>query len=123
MQILFFDGRIVEAIGAGIYQIALVKDGSNVPLYIGESESILGRCSTHLYEIMKGDGYLGFSKEVLKKNIIIECKILALEPDTLKRKAEEKKYIKKCQPILQSGISDWVKTKQEMIQELKYILE
>jgi len=123
IKVKFFEDKIVEAIGAGIYEI-YVKIGSKEELlYIGESVFVLVRCATHLYEIAKGKGYLGFTKEMIENsNITLVFKLLTLEPDTEKRKTKEKEVIKTKQPVMQSGISDRVKSIEGMISELKNFL-
>ncbi len=123
IKVKFFEDKIVEAIGAGIYEI-YVKIGSKEKLlYIGESVFVLVRCATHLYEIAKGKGYLGFTKEIIENtNITLVFKLLTLEPDTEKRKTKEKEVIKTKQPVMQSGISDRVKSVEVMIGALKNFL-
>ncbi len=74
MKIRFFekDGHIdPDAICAGVYQfrIGLLNDNEKnyLTLYVGESYSMLIRCSNHLYEIFHNDpSYFGFTKENLK---------------------------------------------------------
>lgn len=74
MEIKFFekDNHInLEAIFAGVYQFKIGVLGDNeeqyLSLYIGESYSMLSRCSNHLYEIFHTDpSYFGLTKENLE---------------------------------------------------------
>lgn len=119
LKVMFFDDRLVDAIGAGIYEIYLKKDNKEELLYVGESVFVLVRCATHLYEIKKGKGYLGFTNEIIdNKNITLVFKLLEVESDKQKRKSREKDIIKQKCPKLQSGISDRVKTIENMIEEI-----
>lgn len=123
IKVIFFEDKFVEAIGAGIYGIYIKTNSKEELLYIGESVFILVRCATHLYEIAKGNGYLGFTKEKVEDNsITLVFKLLTLESDKAKRKTKEKEAIKVMQPIMQSGISDRVKSIENMISELKNFL-
>ena len=70
IRVKFFDDNFVEAIKAGIYEIYLQINGKEELLYIGESVFVLVRCATHLYEVAKGNGYLGFTDELLKNEDI-----------------------------------------------------
>ena len=89
IKVKFFEDRFVEAIGAGIYEIYVQTNGRDEKLlYVGESVFVLVRCATHLYEIAKGNGYLGFKKEMLENSdITLIFKLLMLESDKNKRKA------------------------------------
>lgn len=88
-------------------------------LYVGESVFVLVRCATHLYEIVKGNGYLGFTKEMIdNKSIMLVFKLLISESDRKKRKSKEKEVIKDKHPKMQSGISDRVKPIENMISEM-----
>lgn len=122
MKVEFFNDKFVEAIGAGIYGIYL-NNKKNL-LYIGESVSVIGRCATHLYEIQKGIGYLGFTNEINNKDdFTLIFELLYSIPDTRSRKKEEKDLINKLAPKQQSGISDRVKSVEEMKENLKYIYD
>lgn len=119
LKVEFFEGKISEAIGAGIYGIYAKTNGKEKLLYIGESVFVLVRCATHLYKIAQGNGYLGFTNEMIDScNTTLIFKLLALESDKSQRKKEEKKLIKDKNPIMQSGISDRVKPIESMINEL-----
>ena len=70
IKVKFFEHNFVEAIESGIYGIYIEKNKTKKLLYVGESVFILVRCATYLYEIAKGKGYLGFTKEILNDNDI-----------------------------------------------------
>lgn len=119
IKVKFFEDKFVEAIGAGIYGIYIQTDEKEELLYVGESVFVLVRCATHLYEIVKGNGYLGFKKEMMNdKTFSLVFKLLFSEPDTKKRKSKEKEMIRDKHPRMQSGISDRVKSIEEMINEM-----
>ncbi|MBE5936063.1 MAG: hypothetical protein E7262_09770 [Lachnospiraceae bacterium] len=123
MKVSFFEDKFVEAIRAGIYEIYIQKDDKEELLYVGESVFVLVRCATHLYEIVKGEGYLGFDKELLEKdNIMLKFKLAYSIGDKKERKDKEIELIKEKKPKMQSGIGDRVKSIEDMINELKNLL-
>lgn len=123
-KVEFFKDSFIDAIEAGIYGIFIKKGNIEELLYIGESVFVLTRCTTHLYEIKKGEGYLGFSsKDLGDKEIELVFKLLESNSDSFTRKHNEKELIKQLKPIQQSGVSDRVKSVDKMIEELKYFLE
>ena len=124
IEVKFFEGSLTKAIGAGIYGIYAEHNGKKDLLYIGESVFVLVRCATHLYEIAKGIGYLGFTKEKLDDEVTIVFELLSEEeePNRGIRKVKEKEKIKNMHPIMQSGISDRVKSVEEMIDALVNLL-
>ena len=123
-KVKFFIDQFVEAIGAGIYEIYVQTNSKEELLYVGESVFVLVRCAIHLYEIAKGNGYLGFTKEMVENsNITLVFKLLTSESDKKERKAKEKIIIKNKHPKMQSGISDRVKSIEDMIRELKNFLD
>lgn len=123
IKIKFFEDRFHEAIEAGIYEIYLKVNQKEELLYIGESVFVLLRCATHLYEIAKGNGYLGFTKEHIENdNITLIFKLYDSIDDQKIRKTTEKKLIAAKHPAMQSGISDRVKSIEKMIDELTNLL-
>ena len=92
IKVKFFEDSFVEATGPGIYGIYFQTNTENKELlYVGESVFVLVRCATHLYEIVKGDGYLGFTKEIIERNnITLAFELLLSESDKKRRKAKEK---------------------------------
>ena len=129
INVEFFKDNITNSIGAGIYGIYIKlkdeeKDEENL-LYIGESVFVAVRCSTHLYEIAKGNGYLGFTKDKLENNnITLVFKLLESDINIKKdRKDKEIELIKELKPLMQSGISDRVKPVEGMIKELTNFLK
>ena len=123
-KVKFFENKFVEAIGAGIYGIYVQTNTKNKELlYIGESVFVLVRCATHLYEIVKGNGYLGFTQEMIEgNNITLIFELLFSEPDKIMRKNKEKEIIKDKHPRMQSEISDRVKSIEDMIDEMTNLL-
>ena len=124
ISIKFFEDKFIDAIGAGIYGIYIQANNSSEELlYVGESVFVLIRCATHLYEIKKGTGYLGFKKDTIEnESITLSFRLLKTETDTKKRKAIEKEIIKHKHPKMQSGISDRVKVVENMIDEMTKLL-
>jgi len=119
-KVKFFEERFTDAIEPGIYGI--YKDGEDL-LYIGESVCPLIRCATHLYEINKGIGYLGFKKEILEnEDITIVFRLLENISDKAIRNSKEKVMIKQEHPRMQSEISDRVKSVDEMVNEMLKLL-
>lgn len=108
IQVQFFQNDVIKAIKGGVYQISLQKvGGERRVLYIGESFSMLIRCAQHLYQLRKYPEYLGMTTEILHdQNLILMFEILELEEAMGVRRNKEKEYIKKCTPLLQSGLSD-----------------
>lgn len=124
MVIKFFekDGHInPEAIYAGIYQFKIGVLGDNeeqyLSLYIGESYSMLSRCSNHLYEVFHTDpSYFGLTKENLKneklqlvvdiyKRVDLPYGISNGDRDILLR-TEEMSAINKVGPLSQNEYND-----------------
>lgn len=123
-EVEFFKDSFIDAIEAGIYGIFIKKGNNEELLYIGESVYVSKRCTEHLYEIKKGEGYLGFSdKKLSEEKFELVFKLLKSNSNSFARKHDEKELIKQLKPILQSGVSDKVKSKDEMIEELKNFLE
>lgn len=123
IKIKFFEDNFIKAIRAGIYEIYLQVNNEEKLLYIGESAFVLVRCATHLYEIAKGNGYLGFDKEHIENdNIVLVFKLYSSIDDKKSRKKAEKELIVKKQPQMQSGISDRTKSIDKMIDELTDLL-
>ena len=122
MKVEFFNDKLVEAIGAGIYGIYL-NNRKNL-LYIGESVFAMARCSAYLYEIQKGIGYLGFTNEINNNDdFTLIFDLLDSISDTESRKKREKELIQNLAPKQQSGISDRVKSVEEMMENLKKLLD
>lgn len=121
MKVEFFNDKFVEVIGARVYGIYL-NNRKNL-LYIGESEFILVRCSAHLYEIQKGNGYFGFTNEISNNDFTLIFDLFDSIPNTKSRKQREKELIQILCPKQQSGISDRIKSVEVMMENLKKILD
>lgn len=124
IKVKFFEDDFIEAINGGVYEIYL-KEGDNKEelLYIGESVFVLVRCATHLFEISKGIGYLGFDeKNIEDDNVTLIFKLYKSENDKRKRKEIELKLIEQRGTALQSGLKDWVKSVDEMIEKVAELI-
>lgn len=107
LNIELFDNDMSRALEPGVYQIEIRKKSKKEVLYVGESVYPLVRCSKHLYNLKNKPQYLGFTSETIEdSNISLIFTILQNERDAVKRKFEEKKFIKEKIPLSQSGISD-----------------
>lgn len=97
-----------EAIGAGIYLIEISKDERIwIPLYIGESKTMLLRAGYHLYNALVGPKDWGLCEEDIKnKEIKVRVSILELIFDNKERKIQELKWIEKIKPKIQGITSD-----------------
>lgn len=114
----------IDAIGAGIYQILIMKNGKEESLYIGESVFVLVRCGAHLFELKKNPEYFGFNdKTINNENIILKFELLEAVGDMADRKHREKELIQEKKPMLQSGISDSMKSVEEKVQALTNFLK
>ena len=123
IKVQFFEERLVDAVGAGVYEIYAKTDNKEELFYVGESVFVLVRCATHLYEISKGKGYLGFDKEKIEKdNLTLIFKLYDNVSSKIDRTALEKELIDTKKPIMQSGIKDRVKPIEDMIDELTNFL-
>lgn len=123
IKVQFFEERLVDAVGAGVYEIYARTDDKEELFYVGESVFVLVRCATHLYEISKGVGYLGFDEEKIgKDNITLIFKLYDNVSSKKDRIALEKKLIDTKKPIMQSGVKDRVKSIDDMKDELTNFL-
>lgn len=123
IKVDFFKDDLVEAIGEGVYEIWIEKDGKSKPLYIGESVFVLVRCATHLYQLRKNPNYFGFIKEQIDDDAItLKFSLNKEKREKESRKAQEKRIIRERNPISQSGISDHQKSIEEKIEALKQFL-
>ena len=119
----FFEDRLVNAVGAGVYEIYAKTDNKEELFYVGESVFVLVRCATHLYEISKGNGYLGFTEEMIKNdNITLIFKLYDNITIKSERVKTENELITTKKPKMQSGIKDRVKSIEDMIDELTNFL-
>lgn len=124
IKIDFFSEKIIEAISAGIYQVSVRHNGKEEILYIGESVFVLVRCGAHLFELKKTPEYFGFNdKTINNEKIILKFELLEVVDNMADRKRKEKEMIQEKSPMLQSGISDRMKSVEEKIQALTTFLE
>lgn len=121
--IQFFQRDLIPAIGAGIYEISVNKNGETRVLYIGESIFILVRCASHLYELNKNPGYFGFTEEtIMDSSVKLKFRLLERVNKRDLRKKREKELIKEKVPLTQSGISDYQKSVEDKISALTSFL-
>lgn len=123
VKVVFFQDNLIEAIGAGIYEISIDKGGKSEVLYIGESVFVLVRCASHLYELKKNPNYFGFTKETINdSSITLKFRLIEENSDKISRKEKEKKLINERKPLSQSGISDRQKNVEGKIEALMQFL-
>ncbi|MFA8438215.1 hypothetical protein [Pueribacillus sp. YX66] len=119
IKINFFNNDLIKAIGSGVYEIVISKDGDSKVLYVGESVFVLVRCASHLYELKKSPEYFGFTnKTICDESITLEFRLIGNEKSKKDRKIKELDYIKKNSPLIQSGISDRMKKIEDKIESL-----
>ena len=124
IKIDFFNEKIIDAISAGIYQVSVRHNGKEEILYIGESVFVLVCCGAHLFELKKNPEYFGFNDETINnENTILKFELLEAVSSMVDRKHREKELIQEKKPMLQSGISDRMKTVEEKVQALTTFLE
>ena len=124
MKVKFFErnGLLnLNAVYAGVYQfkVGVLDDDEEkyLPLYIGESYSMLSRCSNHLYEVFHTDpSYFGLTEENLEDDrlqLIVEIyESIPLEKDIsnserdIKLRQKETSAIKAAKPLSQNESND-----------------
>lgn len=114
IKIDFFKNDLIDAIGAGIYEISIHKKQQSEVLYIGESVFVLVRCAGHLYNLSKAPEYFGFNNNTIQNtDVTLKFKLLEKVGKEISRKSEETRLIKEKRPLTQSGISDHMKSIEE----------
>jgi hypothetical protein len=120
----FFRNDLIQAIGAGIYEISIYKNNKSTVLYIGESVFVLVRCASHLYDLKKSPEYFGFTEDTIgDSSITLKFRLIENQGNSALRKKREKELIKENKPLSQSGISDHQKSVEEKILALTYFLD
>lgn len=127
MNIKFFekDGILdVRAVKAGVYQFKIGVVGEDeskyVSLYVGESYSMMIRCSNHVYEVIHNDPtYFGLKKTHIdneKLSLIVEVyESVEIPPGTSNSERDrtlrnrELSAIEKLKPLAQLETSDNLK--------------
>ncbi|MEW4328854.1 hypothetical protein Q0N12_19545 [Rossellomorea marisflavi] len=123
ITIEFFQRDLIQAIGAGIYEISVHKNGNSNVLYIGESVFVLARCASHMYQLNKNPEYFGFTPKTIKdSSITLNFRLLENVIKNDLRKRREKELIKEKAPLSQSGISDRQKSAEDKISSLESFL-
>lgn len=119
---LFLDD-LIQAIGAGIYEISVVKNNKSEVLYIGESVFVLVRCASHLYELNKKPEYFGFTDTTIDDpSITLKFKLIEENDNKALRRKRETELIKERKPLSQSGIADRQKNIEDKIEALTQFL-
>ncbi len=102
INIDFFDGQIIDAIGAGVYQIDIKKGDKVQTLYVGESKHVIKRCGEHLYDFSNDIRYFGFTEESINDNeITLIFRIIEKEEVTCERTIKERNLISLQNPLSQ----------------------
>ena len=113
---MFFNDQLIDVIGAGIYKIIICKDERERILYIGESVFVLVRCAQHLFELNKKPEYFGFTDNTIDDpEILLKFQMVDSVADKKDRKMKEKYLIDSEKPLVQSGIKDYMKRKNDKI--------
>lgn len=116
IKVIFFNDQLIDAIGAGIYKIIICKDERERILYIGESVFVLVRCAQHLFELNKKPEYFGFTDNTIDDpEILLKFQLVDSVADKKDRKKREKYLIDSEKPLVQSGIKDYMKRKNDKI--------
>lgn len=116
IKVIFFNDQLIDAIGAGIYKIIICKDERERILYIGESVFVLVRCAQHLFELNKKPEYFGFTDNTIDDpEILLKFQLVDSVADKKDRKKKEKYLIDSEKPLVQSGIKDYMKKKNDKI--------
>lgn len=124
IQIQFFKDDLLEAIGAGIYEISINHNNKSKVIYIGESVFVLVRCASHLYELKKKPSYLGFTDDILNdSSVTLQFKLIESNSNNVLRKKREKELVRERVPLSQSGISDRQKNVEDKVAAIKQFLD
>ena len=123
IQVEFFQDDLIQAIGAGIYEISIDHNNKSDVLYIGESVFVLVRCASHLYELKSKPEYFGFTdKTIDDSGITLKFKLIEKNSNSGLRKKREMELIKERKPLSQSGIRDRQKNVEDKIEALTQFL-
>lgn len=123
IKVEFFQDDLIQAIGAGIYEISIDQNNKSEVLYIGESVFVLVRCASHLYELKKKPEYFGFTdKTIDNSGITLKFRLIEKNSDNASRKKRESEFIKERKPLSQSGIKDRQKNVEDKIEALAQFL-
>ena len=116
INVSFFNDKLINAIGAGIYKVVICKGEREKALYIGESVFVLVRCAQHLFELNKKPEYFGFTNTTINNSeILLKFELIETVADKKRRKKQEKLLIDTEKPLIQSGIKDYMKSKKDKI--------
>lgn len=123
IKIEFFQSDLIQAIGAGIYEVSVYNNHQSEIIYIGESVFVLVRCASHLYELNKKPEYYGFTEETIQdSSITLKFRLIEKIDNKILRRKREIELIKEKKPLSQSGISDRQKSVEDKILALTSFL-
>lgn len=123
IKVEFFQDDLIQAIGAGIYEVSIDQNNKSEVLYIGESVFVLVRCASHLYELKKKPEYFGFTyKTIDNPSITLKFSLIEKNSDNISRKRRELELIKERNPLCQNLISDRMKNVEDKIKALTQFL-
>ena len=124
IKIEFFKDDLIEAIGAGVYEISISNAAGEVkPLYVGESVFVLVRCATHLFSLKSDPAYFGFTDESINDSrLTLSFRLYQAVEGKAERRRIETELVKEKQPLSQSCISDRQKGIEEKVQALSDFL-
>ena len=124
INIDFFQKDLIQAIGAGVYEISVYKNGESRVLYIGESVCVLERCASHLYKLNEDPTYFGFTIHTISdSNIKLKFRLTEKIDEKDLRKQKEIQLIKEKAPLTQSGVNDYQKSTADKVLALTSFLE
>lgn len=90
-KIRFFQGDLIEAIGAGIYEISVERNDKSQALYTGESVNVLVWCAEHLYKLNENPSYFGFTNKTINdSSIILKFRLIKDSIDIIKDNEKRK---------------------------------
>lgn len=69
IKIKLFEEKFWVQLGQ-VFMKYIFKQMKKKTFYVGESVFVLVKCVTHLFETAKGNGYLGFNKEMVEKDML-----------------------------------------------------
>lgn len=129
VKVEFFKDEFCDAVGAGVYEIIVSKNGKSAPLYVGESVVVLARCATHLFRLKSDPSYFGFQEDTIEdENITLKFTLCEFPRDRDKEKKEDRREIERNRitnekPLTQSETSDKQKSKADKISALNDFLD
>lgn len=128
INIQFFEEQkqFRDAIKGGVYLVDILNEGKEktIPLYVGESGTVIKRCGEHLYTLFNKPDYFGLNDEDLERDdFILRFRLIKSIKEDKKfwwdknYKDKELEVIHSFNPITQLPTSDrQIKNKVEVVQ-------